>query len=48
MADTKITCKDCFKITCKNCDWVASEEEVLQIQKRLMTACPKCGWKPGD
>lgn len=42
------TCETCYQIACKKCDWVASDEEVELIQKGEMTACPKCGWKPGD
>jgi len=41
-------CKICYQIKCKKCDWVASDEEVEEIQKRILTKCPKCGWKPGE
>jgi hypothetical protein len=40
-------CDVCYKIICKGCSWTASDEEVLQIQKGELTACPECGWKPG-
>lgn len=39
-------CDECFRIACKQCDWVASDEEVLQVQKQTLTTCPKCGWQP--
>lgn len=39
-------CVDCLKIACKECDWVATEEEVVQIQNGCLSACPKCGWRP--
>jgi len=43
---TNTSCQTCYRIACKQCDWVASKEEVVQIQQGLMTACPFCGWKP--
>lgn len=39
-------CDICYKIICRKCGWEASSEEVLQIQKEELTACPLCGWKP--
>lgn len=45
---TDIPCTTCYQIACRQCDWVATDEEVLLIQKGKMTACPRCGWKPGD
>lgn len=45
---TEQSCKACYRIACRQCEWVASEEEVLQIQKEILTSCPMCGWKPGD
>lgn len=41
-------CDICYQIVCKRCGWKADEDAVLQIQKGEMTACPKCGWRPGD
>lgn len=41
-------CTTCYQIACKKCDWVATEEDVLLIQKGEVTKCPICGWKPGD
>jgi hypothetical protein len=41
-------CDICYRIICKRCGWVASAEEVSDIQCGRMTACPECGWKPGD
>lgn len=41
-------CVTCFKIICKQCGWEAQECDVLLIQKGEMTACPDCGWKPGE
>lgn len=43
-----IDCETCFKIICKKCGWAATDADVLKIQKGEMTACPECGWKPGD
>lgn len=45
--DTK-DCDICYQITCKKCKWVAGMEEVEKIQKGELTACPMCGWKPGE
>lgn len=42
------TCETCYRIACRKCDWVANAEDVIQIQKQILTACPQCGWKPGD
>ncbi len=42
----KQNCEICYKIICRGCGWEANDEEVLQIQKELLTACPNCGWKP--
>lgn len=42
------TCTICYRVACKKCDWIASDEEVLLIQQQKLTACPKCGWKPGE
>ncbi|HWY80164.1 MAG TPA: hypothetical protein VNW29_07440 [Candidatus Sulfotelmatobacter sp.] len=39
-------CDICYKIICKQCGWVASEADVLKIQKSEITACPECGWMP--
>jgi len=44
----KQDCAVCYQIICKRCGWVASDEAVLQIQRSELTACPDCGWKPGD
>jgi DNA-directed RNA polymerase subunit RPC12/RpoP len=41
-------CVTCFKIICRRCGWIASEEEVAEIQNGEIIACPECGWKPGD
>lgn len=46
--DNQQKCETCYRIACKNCDWVATEEEVVAIQNGTLTACPQCGWKPGD
>lgn len=40
------TCDICYKIRCRECGWEASDEEVLQIQQKALTACPICGWQP--
>jgi len=48
MEQKEEVCSDCYRIACKQCDWVASEQEVKEIQKGCMSACPKCGWKPGQ
>lgn len=40
------TCDICYKICCKQCGWIANNSEVELIQKRKLTACPICGWKP--
>jgi NAD-dependent SIR2 family protein deacetylase len=42
----KQDCETCYKIICKQCGWVASDEEVLKIQRGEMTVCPECGWSP--
>ena len=42
------SCETCFRIRCKQCGWVATEEDVHDIQQGTLTACPLCGWKPGD
>jgi len=39
-------CEICYKIICKQCGWEANDEEVLKIQKGIITACPECGWEP--
>lgn len=44
----KETCEECFKIKCGQCGWEAADEDVAQIQAGNLTACPVCGWKPGD
>ena len=41
-------CETCFKIICRRCGWVATDEDVLDIQCGKLTACPKCKWKPGE
>ncbi len=41
-------CEICYRILCKRCGWVAFEDDVIKIQKGEITACPECGWKPGD
>lgn len=41
-------CQTCYRIACKQCEWVVSEDEVVQIQQGILTACPVCGWKPTD
>ncbi|HSW96656.1 MAG TPA: hypothetical protein VLF89_02405 [Candidatus Saccharimonadales bacterium] len=41
-------CQTCYRIACRKCEWIASEEEVVLIQKETLTSCPLCGWKPGD
>lgn len=48
MSENNQECVTCYRIACKKCAWVASEEEVLQIQQRILTCCPVCGWKPAD
>jgi hypothetical protein len=45
--DTK-DCQVCYKIICKQCHWEADDSAVAQIQCGAMTACPECGWKPGE
>jgi len=42
------TCEECFKIKCGQCGWEATDEDVTKIQCGKLTACPVCGWKPGD
>lgn len=42
------TCTTCFRIQCKKCQWIASEKDVIAIQQGQITACPLCGWQPGD
>jgi hypothetical protein len=44
----KEDCAICYKIICKQCGWEASDTEVVQIQKGEITACPECGWRPGN
>jgi len=39
-------CEICYKIICKGCGWTATDDEVRQIQKGIITACPECGWAP--
>jgi hypothetical protein len=46
MKSKKENCDICYKIICKQCGWEASDEDVLQIQKGQITACPECGWEP--
>lgn len=41
-------CDICYKIICRQCGWEADDGAVLQIQKGEMTACPLCGWQPGE
>ena len=48
MNNNEETCEICYKIICKQCKWEADERAVAQIQSGVMTACPLCGWKPGD
>ncbi len=42
------TCSDCFRIVCRACGWVPDDSQVTLIQRELLTACPNCGWKPGQ
>lgn len=42
------TCENCYRIICKKCGWQASNEDVLKIQNGELTACPVCGWIPGN
>ena len=44
----KQNCEICYRIICKQCGWVASDYDVSKIQKGELSACPTCGWKPGD
>lgn len=44
----KDNCDVCYKIICKQCQWEADDDAVSQIQCGIMTACPECGWKPGQ
>lgn len=46
MEEQKQTCDICYQIRCKECGWIASDTDVLSIQKGDMTACPLCGWQP--
>lgn len=39
-------CTECFKIVCKKCAWEPTNEQVLEIQNGLLTACPVCNWQP--
>ena len=39
-------CEVCFKIICGGCGWEPDDDEVLLIQKEIITECIKCGWKP--
>jgi hypothetical protein len=42
------SCQICYRIACRRCSWIASEEDVLQIQQGLLISCPVCGWKPDE
>lgn len=42
------TCEACFQIRCKKCQWIATDQDVFAIQQGQMSACPVCGWKPGE
>jgi DNA-directed RNA polymerase subunit RPC12/RpoP len=41
-------CHVCYKIICKQCKWEADARAVEKIQCGEITACPDCGWKPGQ
>lgn len=41
-------CQECYKIKCRGCGWEPSPEEVVLIQKQIMTVCPDCGWCPSS
>ena len=41
-------CDICYQIRCKACGWIADEESTAKIQLGKLTACPVCGWKPGE
>lgn len=40
----------CETISCgrEGCDWKASDSEASMVAKGELTACPDCGWKPGE
>ncbi len=48
MSKDQQTCDICYQIKCRKCGWIATDEDVLKIQRREMTACPDCGWVPGS
>lgn len=41
-------CIECYKIRCKQCGWEACDADVKRIQKKELTACPVCGWRPEE
>lgn len=41
-------CIDCFKIKCRGCGWEPDDEELILVQTGQLTACPLCGWMPGE
>ncbi len=44
----KEECEECFKIICLRCRWSADNDDYQKIMVGDITACPDCGWKPGE
>ncbi len=41
-------CEVCFKIKCKGCGWEPTDQEVILIQKEILSKCPICSWRPSN